>query len=315
MKKKTLCVLVSVAVLFLIGIAALSLSTHRNVSTEQPSSLSSQTSSATKKEVLKSNRLQVTQMDEPVFLGQDGQSSGKIVYAFSLRTPMEHAEHISLIPGNSDIKFIEYITLTEEESLRTLETDFETNRIYRKSPSTSLSPVGSISHNATKWLKNPVEKAFKNGEDLKFFLEIPVTISSEKNTRAKGDDVLWTAGEFSVFALLTGEDGQQYLQEIVLDLEPKTTETNIAVFDRDLQDLEKIEVKPQPVTKELYNYRRIYSSMDKVEKTYSCRYFDPESQTVLKGQLKLTSTTKMGDAIHAYYEGTVAGVKEGCMFI
>lgn len=315
MKKKTLYMLASVAVFLLIGIVALLASVRQNISTEQISSLSSQTSSATEKEVLKSNRLQVTQMDGPIFLGQDGQSSGKIAYAFSLRTPMEYAEHISLIPGNADVKFIEYVTLTEEEYLRTLETDFETNRIYRKSSSTSLSPVGSISHNATKWLKNPVEKAFKNGEDLEFFLEIPVTISSEGNTRAKGDDVLWTAGEFSVFALLTDKDGQEYLQEIVLDLEPKTTETNIAVFDRDLQDLEKIEIEPQSITKELHNYRRIYSSMDKVENTYSCRYFDPESQTVLKGQLKLTSTTKMGDAIHAYYEGTVTGMKEGLMFI
>lgn len=36
--------------------------------------------------------------------------------------------------------------------------------------------------------------------------------------------------------------------------------------------------------------------------------------TFLKGNLTLSHTTQMGDAVYAYYDGTVTGVKEGNAF-
>ena len=41
---------------------------------------------------------------------------------------------------------------------------------------------------------------------------------------------------------------------------------------------------------------------------------DTATGTVLEGDLTLSHTTQMGDAVYAYYDGTVMGVKEGNAF-
>lgn len=259
-----------------------------------------------------STSLEIRQESEPILIEKIGSKAGQIAHSFFLRSLHGERWHVSLLSGNPDVKFVEYVTLSKEDYLDNTEVGFEKNRVLRQSVSEHLSPDGTTPCNATKWLETPVEKELAKGEEWKIDLEFPVELLEEKGVRPEGSHV-WTMDGFSLYALLTDEQGRQALQEIRFTKEADSA-LDISVFNRDLKEVEKIEVPPEHISKELRNYRYIYSSSEAVQNVYQCTYLDSTTQTVLKGDLKLSYTTRMGDAIYAYYDGVVSGNRKGNLF-
>lgn len=259
-----------------------------------------------------SDRIKITPTSEPVLLGKTGEASGEVAYSFSVQPLADGVKWISLLSGNPDVKFVEYVTLPKEDYLNNIEVGFEKNRVLRQSISEHLSPDGTTPCNATKWLETPVEKELAKGEEWKIDLEFPVELLEEKGVRPEGSHA-WTMDGFSLYALLKDEEGQQALQEICFAKQDGNA-LEVSVFSRDLKDLAEIETSSEIITKELHDYRYIYASPEKVEPVYHCTHMDTATGTVLEGDLTLSHTTQMGDAVYAYYDGTVMGVKEGNAF-
>ena len=155
--------------------------------------------------------LKITHMSEPVLLGKTGQASGEVACSFSVKPLTSGIKHISFLSGNPDVKFVEYILLSEQDYLRNVEVDFAENCMLRQSTSQQLSPDGTISCNATKWLETPVEREVAGGEEAEIHLEFPVKLLPEEGVRPEGSNA-WGMDGFSLYALLTDGQGQQALQ-------------------------------------------------------------------------------------------------------
>lgn len=309
MQKKKWVILLAMVVLS--GVTLLSL--HASVSTEDvtkeeisdgdmESSLSGESKAS----------LEVCQESEPILLEKTGQKTGQMAYSFSLKSLNEGIWHVSLLSGNPDVKFVRYVSLPEEDYLDSIEVGFEKNHVLRGSVSEHLSPDGTIPCNATKWLETPVEREVAGGEEVEIHLEFPVKLLPEEGVRPEGSNA-WGMDGFSLYALLTDGQGQQALQEIRFEKQDGMS-MEASVFSRDLEDVAEIETPSKVITKELHGYRYIYSSPEKVEPVYHCTHMDSATGTVLEGDLTLSHITQMGDAVYAYYDGTVTGVKEGNAF-
>lgn len=255
--------------------------------------------------------LKITQTSEPVLLGKTGQASGEVAYSFSVKPLTSGIKHISFLSGNPDVKFVEYVLLPEDDS-DNVEEDFAENRVLWQSVSKQLSPDGTTPCNAVTWLKTPVEKEVASGEETEVHLEFPVKLLPEEGVRPEASTT-WGMDGFSLYALLTDGQGQQALQEILFE-KKEDAPMKVSVCSRDLEDLAEIETPSEVITKELHDYRYIYSSPEKVEPVYHCTHMDSATGTILEGDLTLSHTTQMGDAVYAYYDGTVMGVKEGNAF-
>ena len=309
MQKKKWVILLAMVVLS--GVTLLSL--HASVSTEDvtkeeisdgdmESSLSGESKAS----------LEVCQESEPILLEKTGQKTGQMAYSFSLKSLNEGIWHVSLLSGNPDVKFVRYVSLPEEDYLDSIEVGFEKNHVLRGSVSEHLSPDGTIPCNVTEWLETPVEKDIANGEEWEIHLEFPVKMLQEEDIRPEAWKA-WEMDGFSLYALMTNQEGQQVLQEIRFAKKDDNT-LDVSISDQDMENIASIETLPETITKELLNYRYIYSSPEKVQNIYQCTYLDSATQTVLKGDLTLSYTTKMGDAVYAYYNGIVSGTRKGNLF-